>query len=100
MGLANIEVSVDVSMQLENYREKLRGRLITVNRNNTDNTSINRRKITRKQKWEEKQLYRHFKQQKAKSHTRKPEDGLEREFLLIAAQNNAIRTISKQDGTK
>ena len=30
-------------------------------RNNTNNTRINRTKITRKQKWQEKQFYGHFK---------------------------------------
>ena len=40
--------------QLENNTEKRGGRLITVTRNNTDNMRINRTKITRKQKWEEK----------------------------------------------
>ena len=43
--------------------KKRGGKLITATRDETDNTSINRTKITRKQKWEEKQLYRHFKQQ-------------------------------------
>ena len=37
------------------------GRLVTATRNNTDNTRINRTEITRKQKWEEKQLYGYFK---------------------------------------
>ena len=56
-GLANIEDSVDVSIQrLEDNIERYRGRRITVTRNNTDNTSINR-----KQKWEENQLYGRFK---------------------------------------
>ena len=42
--------------------KKCRGRLITSTRNNTDNININKTKITRKQKCEEKQLYEHFKQ--------------------------------------
>ena len=37
------------------------GGLITAIGNNTDNTMDNRMTITRKQKWEEKQLYGHFK---------------------------------------
>ena len=41
--------------------EKYTGRLVTAIRNNTDNTRINRTKITRKYKLEEKQLYGHFK---------------------------------------
>ena len=40
--------------------KKCRGNLITATKNNTDNTGINRTKITRKQKWEEKQLYGYF----------------------------------------
>ena len=42
-------------------REKHGERLITATRNNTDNTRNNRMGITRKQKWEEKQLYGRFK---------------------------------------
>ena len=63
-GVASIENSVDISIQrLEVYIEKCRGRLITATRNNTDNTRIKRTKLTRKQKWEEKQVYGHFKRQ-------------------------------------
>ena len=52
------EDSVDASIRrLEDYIEKCRERLITITRNNTDNRTT----ITRKQKWEEKQLYGHFK---------------------------------------
>ena len=50
----------------------------------------------RKQKWEEKQLYRYFKRQ--------PNDiARKTESLLITAQNNAIKTIydnAKIDGTQ
>ena len=61
-GLASIEDNMDVSIQrLENYIKKCKGRLITATRNNTDNTSIKRTKITKKQKCEEKQLYGHLK---------------------------------------
>ena len=35
--------------------------MITATKNNTDNTSINRTKITRKRKKEDKQMYGHFK---------------------------------------
>ena len=60
--LAIIEYIVDTSIQrLEDYTEKRGGKLITATRNNTDNTRTNRTTITRKQKWEEKQLYGHFK---------------------------------------
>ena len=56
--------SIDASIQwLKDYIEKYKGSLITTTRNNTDNMSINRTKITSKQKWEEKQLYGHFKWQ-------------------------------------
>ena len=43
------------------YIEKHRGGLITAIRNDTDNTIDNKMTITRKQKWEEKQLYGRFK---------------------------------------
>ena len=55
--------TVDTSIQrLEDYIQKREGRLITATRNNTDNMRTNRTTITRKPKWEEKQLYGHFKQ--------------------------------------
>ena len=60
-GLASIEDSVDASIRLEDFIEKHKRRLITAIRNNTDNTMVNRMTITRKQKWEEKQLYGRFK---------------------------------------
>ena len=51
-----------IDTKLEDYIKKSRGgRLMTATRNNTDNISINKTKITRKQKWEEKQLHGHFK---------------------------------------
>ncbi len=53
-GLASIEVSVDLSIQrLEDYIQK--------HKSGNDNTMDNRMTITRKQKWEGKQLYGHFK---------------------------------------
>ena len=68
-------------------------------RNNTVNTRINRTTITRKQKWGEKQLYAYFKQQtsdmlheKTWTWLRKGNLKRESESLLMAAQNNAIRT--------
>ena len=46
--LVSIEDSINVLIQwLEDYIKKCQGRLLTVSRNNTDNTSINRTKITR-----------------------------------------------------
>ena len=60
--LASIEDSIDTSIQrLKYYIEKHEGGLITAIRNETDNTMDNRMTITWKQKWEEKQLYGHFK---------------------------------------
>ena len=60
-GFAIIEDSVDASTQrLVHYIEKRGGRLFTATRNNTDDTRINRTKITRKNKWEEI-LYEYFK---------------------------------------
>ena len=98
-GLTSIEYSVDASIQrLNDYREK-HGRLITAIRNETDSTMGNRMTINRKQKWEEKQLYGYFKrlinnisQEKIWMWLRKGNFKRETESLLIAAQNNAIRT--------
>ena len=94
-GLTSIEDSVDESIQrLEDYIG-----LITSMRNNTNNTIYNRMTKTRKQKWEEKQLYRRFKQrinnfshEKTGTWLRKWNFKRETESLLIAAQNIAIRT--------
>ena len=99
-GLTNIEDSVDTSIQRqENYIKNRRGRLITATKNNTDNKSINRANITRKQKWGRKQLYGHFKRQaseisRGKTWTWLREGNLKRETksLLIVAQNNVMRT--------
>ena len=56
-GLVSIDNSVDASIQrLEEYLQQHGGGLITAIRNNTDNTMDNRMTITRKQKWEAKQL--------------------------------------------
>ena len=68
-------------------------------RNDTDNTMDNRMTINRKQKWEEKQLYGRFKRlinnishDKTWTGLRKGNFKRETESLLIAAQNNTIRT--------
>ena len=98
-GLASIEDTVDASIQrLEDYIEKHERGLITTNRVDTDST-INERMTTRKQKWEGKQLYGHFKRlinnishQKTWTWLRKGNLKRETESLLIAALNNAIRT--------
>ena len=63
-GLASIKDFVDASIQhtkFENYIEKHEGELITAIKNDTDNTGINSMKITRKQKWDKKQIYGGFK---------------------------------------
>ena len=61
-GIACIEDSVEASMQrLEDYIQKREGGLIRATRNDTENTMDNRITITRKQKWEGKQLYGRFK---------------------------------------
>ena len=58
------EDSVDASIKRQDdVIKKRREKLITATRNNADNTSINRTKITRKQKWEEKQQYGHSNRQ-------------------------------------
>ena len=98
-GLVSIQDSVDASIQrLKDYMNKRGGRLVKITRNNTENTSINKTKIIRKQIWEEKQLYGHFKRLTSKiSHEktwtflRKGNLKRETESLLITAQNNVIR---------
>ena len=99
--LASIEDCVDASIQrLEDYIGKHDGGLFTTIRNNTCNTVDNRMTITRKQKWEKKkQLYWRFKRlinnishEKTLTWLRKGNFKRETESLLIAAQNNAVRT--------
>ena len=99
-GLASIEDSVDASVQrLEDYIKKHERRLITATRNNTDNTMDKRMTTTRKQIWEKKQLYGRFKRlinnishQKTWTWLRKGNLKRETKSLLIAAEDNAIRT--------
>ena len=98
-GLASIEDTVDASIhRLEDYIEKYERGLITTIRIDTDNTINERMTTTRKQKWEEKQLYGRFKRlinishQKTWTWLRKGNLMRETESLLIAAQDNAIRT--------
>ena len=98
-GLASIEDTVDASIQrLEDDIEKHERGLFTTIRVDTDNT-INERMTTRKQKWEGKQLYGRFKRlinnishQKTWTWLRKENFKRETESLLIAAQDNVIRT--------
>ena len=57
-GLAGIEDSVDTSIRwLEDYVKKNKEMLITATTSNSNNTRVKRTTLTRKQKWEEKQLY-------------------------------------------
>ena len=99
-GLASIEDSVDASIQWhEDYIKKYEGAVITATKNVTDNTKTNRMTISRKQKWEEKQLYVRLKRlinnishEKTWTWPRIGNFKRETESLLIAAQNNAIRT--------
>ena len=99
-GLISIEDIVDASIQrLEEYIYKRGGRLISAIRSNTYDARISRTTITRKQKWEEKQLYRRFEPliriiSHKRTWTRIRKGNLKRknESLLIAAQSNTIRT--------
>ena len=99
-GLASIEDSVDASIQrLKDYIQNHEGGLITATRNETENTMNNTMTITRKQKWEGKQLYGRFKRRinnishdKTWTWLRKGNFKRETESLLIAAQDSTIRT--------
>ena len=79
--------------------KKHEGGLIRATRNKTENTMNNRMTITRKQKWEGKQLYGRFKRlinnishRKTWTWLRKGNFKRETESLLIAAQDSALRT--------
>ena len=99
-GLASIEDTVDTSIQrLEDFTEKHERGLITTIRVDTDNRINERMTTTRKQKWTGKQLYDRFKRlinnislQKTWTWLRKGNLKRETESLLIAAQDNAMRT--------
>ena len=99
-GHASIEDTVHASIQrLEDYIQKHEGGLITATRNETENTMNNRMTITRKQKWEGKQLYGRFKRlinnishDKTWTWLRKGNFKRQTDSLLIAAQDNAVRT--------
>ena len=95
-GLASIKDSVDASIQrLEDYIQKHERGL----RNDTDNTMDNKMTITRKQKWEGKQLYGRFKRlinnishDKTWTWLRIGNFQREIESFLKVAQNNAVST--------
>ena len=99
-GFASIDDSVDESIQwLKDYIQKHEGGLITATRNDTENMMNNRMTITRKQKWEGKQLYVRFKRlinnishDKTWTWLRKGNFKRKTESFLIAAQDNAVRT--------
>ena len=99
-GLASIEDSVDTSIQrLEDYVKKHEGGLIAAIGDNIDSTIYGRMTKTRKQKWEGKQLHGRFKRlinnishDKTRTWLRKGNFKREIEFLLMAAQNSAIKS--------
>ena len=92
-GLTSIEDSVDASIQrLKDYIQKHEGGLTTATRNNTENSMNNTMAISRKQKWEGKQLYGRFKRLINNISPDKKKRNFKRESLLIAAQDSAIRT--------
>ena len=98
-GLASIGDSVDKTLQrLKDYIGKRERGLITAIRNDTDKTIDDRMATTRKQKWEKTQLYGRFKRlinishQKTWTWLRKGNLKRETESLLLAAQDDAIRT--------
>ena len=97
-GLASIEDSIDAPIQcFEDYIEKREGKQITATGSNTDDMRTSGTTITRKQKWEGKQLYGRFKwltsdiaYEKTWTWLRKRNVKRETESPLKAAQNNAI----------
>ena len=94
-GHASIEDSIDALIQqLKDYMQKHEGGLITATRSETENMMNNRMTITRKQKWEGKQLYGQFKRlinniSHDKTWTWLRKGNFKKE---IAAQDSAIRT--------
>ena len=73
---ASIEDSIDVSIQrLKDYIEKHVGGLITVIRNDTDNTVTNRMTITRKQNGKKNNSLRALNDLWTTSRTKKPGRG-------------------------
>ena len=99
-GLTSNEDSVDASIQrLEDYIQKRGGRLITVTRNNPNDTNTGWTTITRKQKmgrkttlWMFKRLTSDISHKKTWKGIRKWNPERESESLQKAAQNNAVKT--------
>ena len=99
-GYASIKKSVDTSIRLiEDYIKKRQEALITAAKNNSDTVRKNRRTITRKQKWQEKQLHGYFNRkigeishEKTWAWIRNGNFKCETKSLLVAAENNAKRT--------
>ena len=92
MNKLYIYIYIYICIQLEDYTKKHECGLITAIRNNTDNTIDNRMTMTRKKKWEGKQLYGCFKHVKTWTWLKTGNIKKENESLLMAAQNSAIRT--------
>ena len=89
---------IDTTTRRLHKKKNERGLIMAI-RNNTDNTINNRMTITRKQKGEGKKIYGRFKRlinnnsyNKTWPWLRKGNINSETESLLMAAQNNAIRT--------
>ena len=104
-GLASIKDSIDASIRrLEDYIVKTQRRTDYSHQNDTEDTMDNRMTITRKQEWGGKQLYRRFKRinnispEKTWTWLRKENFMGETKSLLIAAQDNAVRTIHIKEG--
>ena len=99
-GPTSIEISIDASIRgLKDYITNSTKRLTTAASNSTNNIRINRTVKTWNQEWKEKQLYGSFKQltgeiSHAKTRPKLRKGILKREtkYLVIAAENNAIRT--------
>ena len=95
----NYKLDVNIfKMLIKKYR-KARRKTDYSHQKNTDNTWINKTEITRKPKWEEKQLYGRFKRltgdvshEKTGTLLRKGNLVRETESQLIASLNTAIRT--------
>ena len=93
-GLTSIEDSVDASIEpLKDYIQKRGGRLITATRNNTNRTTINKKKGKKTQLGGRfKRLISDISHKKTWLWLRKGNLKRDTEFLLTAAQNNAIKT--------